>query len=88
MKWFLDQVFAEPVAFAAVLRLGILMLTVYGVHLTVEQIAATMAFVEAALLFVTRKSVTANTKVDTNVTVTRTSVPEGMGSTTITKETP
>lgn len=86
MKWFLEKVFAEPVAFAAVLRLGILMLTVYGVKLTVEQIAATMAFVEAALLFVTRQSVTANTKVDTNVTVTRTSVPEGMGTTTKTIE--
>ena len=82
MTWFWGKVAAEPVAFAAVLRLGILMLTVYGVKLTVEQIAATMAFVEAALLFFTRGSVTSNTKVDTNVTVTRTSVPEGMGSTT------
>lgn len=72
MQWFWAKVAAEPVAFAAVLRLGILMLTVYGVKLSVEQIAATMAFVEAALMFITRGNVTPNTKVDTQVTVTRT----------------
>ena len=82
MTWFWGKVAAEPVAFAAVLRLGILMGVVFGLKWTVEQIAATMSFIEAALLFFTRGSVTSNTKVDTNVTVTRTSVPEGMGSTT------
>ena len=82
MKWLWDKVAAEPVAFAAVLRLGILMLMVYGVKLTLEQLGATMAFVEAFLLFVTRQTVTANTKVDTHVTVTRTSAPEGTGTTT------
>lgn len=71
MQWFWAKVSAEPVAFAAVLRLFILMLTVYGVQLTVEQIAATMAFVEAILMFITRGTVTPNTKVDTRVTVTR-----------------
>lgn len=86
MKWLWDKIAAEPVAFAAVLRLFILMLTVYGAKLTVDQIAATMAFIEAALMFATRGSVTPNTKVDTNVTVTRTSVPEGMGTTTKTIE--
>lgn len=86
MTWFWGKVAAEPVAFAAVLRLGILMGVVFGLQWTVEQIAATMAFIEAALLFLTRGSVTANTKVDTNVTVTRTSVPEGTGSTTVTRE--
>lgn len=77
MKWLWEKVAAEPVAFAAVLRLGILMLTVYGVKLSVEQIAATMAFVEAALLFATRQNVTPNTKVDTSVTVTRTGTGTG-----------
>ena len=72
MNWFWGKVMSEPVAFAAVLRLGILMLTVYGVKLTIDQIGATMAFVEALLMFITRGAVTPNTKVDTEVTVTRT----------------
>lgn len=48
----------EPVAIAAVVRLGLLMLVSFGFNLSVTQIAAVMAFTEALLAVIIRQSVT------------------------------
>lgn len=53
----------EPVAIAAIVRTGILLLVAFGFKLSVEQIAAVMAFTEAILGLITRQSVTPNQKV-------------------------
>lgn len=50
----------EPVAIAAVVRLGLLMLVAFGLKLSVDQIAAVMVFIEALLALLTRQSVTPN----------------------------
>jgi hypothetical protein len=48
----------EPVAYAAIVRTGLLMLMTFGVELSAEQIAAVMAFVEALLFVAVRNRVT------------------------------
>lgn len=50
----------EPVAIAALIRSLILLLTAFGFHLTAEQIAAVMVFVECLLAVVIRQKVTPN----------------------------
>lgn len=86
MTWFWGKVQAEPTVFAELVRSGLLLAIVFGISITEEQLAAVMVFIGLVITFFTRAAVTANTKVDTHVTVTRTSVPEGTGSTTKTVE--
>lgn len=50
----------EPVAIAGAIRAVIFAITVFGVEVTPEQLAAVMAAVEAVLVLVTRALVTPN----------------------------
>lgn len=86
MQWFFNQVQAEPTVFGELIRSGLLLAIVFGVDITEEQLAAILVFVGLVITFFTRKAVTPNTKVDTHVTVTRTGVAAGTGSTTKTIE--
>ena len=82
MKWFLEQIRAEPTVFGEVVRSFLLLLILFGVTITEQQLAGIMMFIGLVITFFTRRSVTPNTKVDTHVTVTRTGVADGMGITT------
>lgn len=77
MKGLWELIKGEPVAFAEVIRTGLLLLIVFGVTITEQQLAATMVFIGTALMFFTRRAVTPNTKVDTVVTVERTGTGDG-----------
>ncbi len=81
--WLADRIKNEPLAFGAMLRLGVLMGVAFGLSWTPEQIATTMAFLEAAIAFATRTVVTPNSKVDTITTKMGT----GTGTSTVTVET-
>ena len=82
MQWFFTAVKNEPAVFGEMIRSGILLAIVFGVAITEQQLAAIMVFLGIVITFFTRAASTPNTKVDTHVTVTRTSAPEGGGTTT------
>ena len=72
-----SSIVANPVKLAGALRAIILCAVSFGLRWTPEQIGATMLAVEAVLGIFTVQTTTPNSKVDTSVTVTRTSAPEG-----------
>lgn len=51
----------RPVMYGAVIRLGMLVLTSFGVHITDAQQIAVLAFTEAVLMLVTNSYVEPNT---------------------------
>lgn len=57
-----ESVYTYPVRWSAFVRASVLVLTAFGMHLTSEQIAALMMFVEAALAIFTHNQVTPNVK--------------------------
>jgi 3-hydroxymyristoyl/3-hydroxydecanoyl-(acyl carrier protein) dehydratase len=71
MTWLWQRIKDEPVMFGTAIRLGFVAAMAFGLQWTAEQLAAAMAFVETVIAFLTRGSVTPNTKVDTVVTVER-----------------
>ena len=62
MTWLWERIKNEPVLFGTSIRLGLLMAMAFGLEWTAEQLAATMAFVETVIAFLTRSAVTPNTK--------------------------
>ena len=58
----LDMIQSEPVAAQALVQSGIALGCAFGLHMTADQIAATLAFTATALAFFTRKAVTPNAK--------------------------
>ena len=74
-----EKIKSEPVAFAELIRTGLLLAIVFGVTITEQQLAAVMVFIGAAITLFTRQAVTPNTKVDTVVTVERTGTDPGAG---------
>lgn len=57
-----ESVYTYPVRWSAFVRSSVLVLTAFGMHLTAEQIAALMMFVEAGLAIFTHNQVTPNVK--------------------------
>lgn len=63
MNFFLSRIADEPVAFASLVRIGILCAMAFGLTWSPAQLAAVMALVEGAAVFFTRKAVTPNATV-------------------------
>jgi hypothetical protein len=60
LLWVWGRIEMEPAGFIAVIRVGLLMLTAFGLRLTPEQMALTLTFSEVVLQFFTRQLVTPN----------------------------
>ncbi len=77
MKEFIDRIKQEPVAFQAVIQMGLAMFVSFGLGLSGEQTGAIMAFTAAILAFFTRQHVTSNSETARQVGVAlNTPVPE------------
>lgn len=73
--WFWGRVKAQPVAFAGLVRGGLLVGMAFGLKMTVTQLGIVYPWVEGAVTFLTANAVTPNSTVDAKVAVALATTP-------------